>query len=86
MSAGLPLIASDFPAWRDLILMVQCGLVVDPLSPEAIAGAMQWLLDHPEEAAGMGERGRQAVKEVYRWETEGSKLVALYGQLLGGQA
>ena len=82
MSAGLPVIASDFPLWRRIVDGAGCGLLVDPLKPEAIAEAMEWILDHPDEAAEMGRRGRRAVEQTYNWESEAGKLFALYDRLL----
>lgn len=81
MAAGLPVIASDFPLWREIVEDAGCGLLVDALDPEAIAKAMQWILDHPEESRVMGERGRRAVEEKYNWELEAEKLVRLYRTL-----
>lgn len=82
MAAGLPVIASDFPVWREIIDNAGCGLLVDPLDPLAIADAMQWLLEHPKDAAEMGRQGRAAVEEKFNWEAESKKLVALYQNLL----
>jgi len=82
MASGIPFIASDFPFWREIISDSNCALFVDPQDPQAIAGAMQWLLDNPEEAAAMGRRGRAAVEERYNWEAESGKLIALYRRLL----
>lgn len=82
MAAGLPVIASDFPLWREIVEGAGCGLLVDPKDPQAIADAMQWILDNPEEAAEMGRRGRAAVEERFNWEAEGEKLVALYRRLM----
>lgn len=82
MAAGLPLIASDFPLWREIVDGAGCGLLVNPEDPVAIAEAMQWILDNPDEAEAMGRRGRAAVEERFNWEAESEKLVALYRQLL----
>ena len=82
MSVGLPVIVSDFPLWRGIVEDARCGLVVDPLNPQSIAEAMQWILDNPVEAEAMGRRGREAAEKHYSWETEAKKLVALYKKLL----
>ncbi|WP_263840136.1 glycosyltransferase family 4 protein [Salinibacter sp.] len=82
MAAGLPVIASDFPRWREIVHGENCGLVVDPLDPEAIAEAIEWVIDHPESARGMGERGREAVLDKYNWETESERLLSFYQDLL----
>lgn len=83
MAASLPVIASDFPLWREIVDGAGCGLLVDPLDPEAIAEAMRWILDNPEKAQEMGRRGRDAVETQYNWEPEATKLRDLYGRLLG---
>jgi glycosyltransferase involved in cell wall biosynthesis len=82
MSAGVPVIASDFPLWRDIIDDADCGLCVDPLNPGQIAWAINYLRTHPVLAARMGSNGRRAVATKYRWDREETTLLALYGQLL----
>jgi len=84
MSAGLPVVASDFPVWREIVESAGCGLLVDPFDTAAIAGAIEWLLAHPAEAETMGRRGEQAARDRYNWESEAPKLLALYDRLLGG--
>lgn len=81
MVAGLPVIASDFPLWRQIVEGAGCGLLVDPLDPHAIADAMRWILAHPKEAEQMGRRGREAVEREYNWQTQQQKLLGLYARL-----
>lgn len=82
MALGLPVIVSDFPLYRAVIDKVNCGLLVDPLNPQAIAAAVQWMLEHPEEATAMGERGREATRTEYNWTTEAQKLAGFYARLI----
>jgi len=83
MGLGLPVVASDFPLYRDIIDRHQCGICVNPADLPAILGAVEYLLDNPAEAAAMGQRGRAAVRQNYTWDTEAKKLLDLYKSLLG---
>jgi len=82
MAAGLPVVASDFPAWKRLIADQGVGLCVDPEDPNAIGAALDWLKAHPDKAWKMGARGRKLIKEKYNWEREGEKLIAFYLSLV----
>jgi glycosyltransferase involved in cell wall biosynthesis len=79
MSAGIPVIASNFPLWRRVVEDTQCGLLVDPLDPKEITEAIQWLLEHPIEAEEMGKRGQEAIRKHFNWDNEANKLLVLYG-------
>jgi glycosyltransferase involved in cell wall biosynthesis len=78
MAAGLPIIASDFPAWRKILDDTGCAIFVDPMNPREIAQAIEYVLTHPGEAEAMGRRGRDAVVQHFNWKTEASTLVSLY--------
>lgn len=78
MLAGLPVVVCNFPYYRQYVQDIGCGLMVDPLDTIAIADAILWLLENPEEAEAMGRRGREAVLARYNWEHEAEKLVEFY--------
>lgn len=82
MSAGVPVIASNFPLWREIIEGARCGICVDPLNPREVAQAIDYLAAHPAEAEQMGRNGQRAVAERYNWTIEEGKLLRFYGQLL----
>jgi len=81
MASGLPVIASDFPVWREILGPLGAGILVDPKDPKAISAAMRWILENPQEAEAMGARGREAVRSTYNWEREGAKLLAFYDRV-----
>jgi glycosyltransferase involved in cell wall biosynthesis len=81
MSAGLPVLASDFSLWRELLVESGAGLCANPFDPRAIAGVIERLLDDPQAAAEMGRRGRDLVLQRYHWEFEERKLEELYRSL-----
>lgn len=82
MSFGVPVIVSDFPLYREIVDRVGCGRCVDPDSPQQIADAIHWMMQHPAEAQAMGQRGREAVQERYNWQVEYAKLLDFYDQVL----
>jgi len=81
MSAGVPVIASDFPLWNEIIIGNDCGLCVNPMSPDAIARAIDQLAGDPELARKMGANGRRAVVEKYNWSVEEARLLDFYQKI-----
>jgi glycosyltransferase involved in cell wall biosynthesis len=82
MSAGIPVVASDFPFIREVVLEADCGILVQPEDVGGIAAAMGRLLRDREEAARLGRNGLRAVQDRYNWESEEQKLLSLYASLL----
>ena len=82
MAAGIPVILSNFALWQEIVEGAGCGLLVDPLDPQAIADSIVYLLEHPKEAEAMGRRGIKAVEKRYNWSKEEEKLLQLYKDLL----
>ena len=84
MSAGIPVIASDFPYWREIVEGCECGICVNPLDPHAIAAAIDKLSADPAMAERMGGNGRRAVVERYNWPREARKLLDFYAGICDG--
>jgi glycosyltransferase involved in cell wall biosynthesis len=83
MSSSIPVIASNFPLWREIIEGNDCGLCVDPLDPSAIAEAIDFMVNNPDRARQMGENGQRAIQARYNWSVEEAKLLDFYKNLTG---
>jgi glycosyltransferase involved in cell wall biosynthesis len=82
MAAGIPVIASNFPLWREIIMTNNCGICVDPLDTKAIAHAIQLVIHDNNKAMEMGINGRRAVENKYNWTNESQNMLDLYGTIL----
>lgn len=78
MSAGIPVIASDFEYWKDIIEEHECGICVDPTNPEQIAEAIDFIIKNDEEASKMGRNAAKAINEKFNWDTQVIKLLGVY--------
>jgi len=82
MSAGIPIITSDFPLWREIVDGNNCGITVNPLDANEIANAINYIINNPKEAEEMGKNGKRAVLKKYNWGVEEKKLYDVYKELL----
>ena len=58
LAAGVPVVASDVPAVRELIVHGMSGLLVPPGNSTELAGALCRLMADPVLARRLGDRGR----------------------------
>lgn len=65
MSRGLPVITTPHTAGPDVLTPRVNGMIVPIRDPIALAGAMEWMLQHPEETANMGVAATEAAA---RWQ------------------
>lgn len=82
MSAGIPVIVSNFPLLKGIIEDNRCGIAVDPMNPNEISEAITYIIQNQEEAIEMGKRGRVLVQSIYNWENEEKKLYEVYNHIL----
>lgn len=67
MACAVPVVATDFPGQAEVLREEQCGIVIPPEDPLAIARAVRALAEDPESARAMGEQGRRAVEREHSW-------------------
>lgn len=83
MCAGIPVIASDFPLWKEIVIKYNCGICVNPEDSNEIAKAIDYLMDNPHVANEMGKNGLRAVQTEFNWANEEKKLFDFYEKVLG---
>ncbi|MED3655563.1 glycosyltransferase [Heyndrickxia sporothermodurans] len=82
MSAGIPIICSNFPLWRNFIDKYNCGIAVDPYNKNEIKQAIDYLKENPAVARRMGLNGKKAVIDELNWAHEEEKLLRWYEEIL----
>lgn len=83
MSAGLPVIATDIPGNRDLIVPKQTGYLVPVGDRAAFARWTNLLLNDRDLATQLGTAGRQRVQTEFSVERMVARHAALYEELVG---
>lgn len=81
MAAGIPVVASNFQLWRNMILPTKCGFVIDPGSPKKIAEAINLLFNNPRLVADMAENCKEAISSRFSWNHETQELLKLYREI-----
>jgi phosphatidylinositol alpha-mannosyltransferase len=78
MAAGVAVVATDIPGYREVITHGVDGLLVPPRDPEALAADLVRLLTDPDRAARLAEAGRARAR-AFDWPVIVDRLEALYG-------
>ena len=86
MAAGLPVVASDFPQVRDVVVGSDAGICVDTTDARQIASAIDVILADEPRRGAMGRNARRAVEERYNWNVAARALLEVYRRLSGEAA
>ncbi|MFW6457087.1 MAG: glycosyltransferase family 4 protein [Planctomycetota bacterium] len=84
MGRGRPVVAFNTGTACELIDSGSTGLIVPTHDVDSLAGAIERLIEHPDEARRMGEAARRQVAEHFNIRTVGPAMLDLYSQLMEG--
>jgi len=82
MSQSVPIVASNMPSSYEIVEKEQLGFVVDENDVNGYVEAILKIIDNPQMAQEMGERGRKAFIEKYNWGTVEKSLGLFYAGML----
>lgn len=83
LMAGLPVLGSDLPEVRRVIVAHDVGCVVNPADPQALIHTLRQMVDDAEARHRWAARAPQAV-ETFSWETTSKRFIQVYQSLLSG--
>ena len=76
MAAGMALVVSDLPDWRDLFVERGHAVVCDPRNVDSVEAALRRLIDQPKERARMAGLSRRQIEQFWHYEAFFSPIVA----------
>ena len=82
MASGLPVVATAVSGNIDAIENGRNGLLIPPNSARELAKGIEYVLDHPENAASFGRRARQVVTDRFSVQTMVKQYERLYSDVI----
>jgi glycosyltransferase involved in cell wall biosynthesis len=83
LAHGVPVVQPAHGAFPELIESTGGGLLVEPVSPQALVEGLEQLIDNPEERVRMGMRGSNSVRERFNSDTMAQQTLEIYRQVAG---
>lgn len=81
-ACGRPIVTTDVPGCREIVRHNENGLLVPAKDPQALAVALNHLLNDAELRENMGKRGREMVEAEFSTEYVVEQTLQLYKELL----
>jgi glycosyltransferase involved in cell wall biosynthesis len=82
MSAGIPVVATDIPGNRDLVVDGETGWLVPVGDAAGFAGRTNQLLDDPQQAAQVGAAAKDRMLNEFSVELMIQRYEAFYTELM----
>jgi glycosyltransferase involved in cell wall biosynthesis len=80
MACGVPVISTTGGALPEVV--GDAGILIPPADHQALAKAIETLLDHPELAKNLGQAGYRRVQEHFTWQKAAEKTVTAYREAI----
>jgi glycosyltransferase involved in cell wall biosynthesis len=81
-ACGRPMVATDVPGCREIVIPWQTGLLVTPDAPGALATAIEMLAETPDMRTRFGRAARRLAEERFASDAIGRAVVELYRRVL----
>lgn len=81
MACEVPVIATNTPAYREIVVDGKTGFLIE-FNPQELAEKIVYLIKNPTMAIKMGSQGRILVKKQWTWEIQVKKLEKLLSSLV----
>ncbi|MFV2000830.1 MAG: glycosyltransferase [Acidimicrobiia bacterium] len=77
LALGLPVVATDLPALREVVHEGENAILVPPRDSDALGSAIITLLEEPGTQASFGERSRELFEEEFRIEDSTDRMIMM---------
>jgi len=78
MSSGIPVIASDLPGVRSVVVKDETGVLVKPRQIPLMAKYLRTILENPQTGNRFGAQARERVLKMYTWDIVGRDIDRIY--------
>ena len=82
-ATGTPVIASRLGAMAELVEDGRTGMLFNPNEPGDLTSKVQYVLEHPEEMARLGQEARYVFEQRYSSKSAYMSLIEIYRKVLG---
>ena len=84
MACEVPLVSTDGGALPEVV--GDAGMIVPSKSPRALADAIAYLFEHPEERSRLSRAGRQRIVERFSWSRAAQEFTDHYHQVIARES
>lgn len=84
LSLETPSISSDIDGVKELI-PPGAGILIKPNDSKLLRNKIEWIFDHPAEAAQMGKKAREFMVAEFNWKRTFERVKVIYRELLNDQ-